>query len=133
MATESLYRRSVSWRSFGRPPVGIVVVFALIIQFLGVASGLPLGNGDPGFATTLCQHDSQGSPIAPADPPEPPCVKHCLACLAGVNHALAAPEATGFRTTWLEVEPVIWQAHERRLPQSPPYAIARPRGPPLSA
>jgi hypothetical protein len=130
MATESLYRRSVSWRSFGRPLVGIVVACALIIQFLGVASGLPPSGSDPGFAATLCQHDSHGRPIAPADLP---CVKHCLACFAGVNHALAAPEAAGFRTAWLEVDPVIWQAHERRLPQSPPYAIASPRGPPLSA
>jgi hypothetical protein len=135
MSVNPSNRRTPHWRTFARPLVGIVVAYAIVINaFASVARDLhaAAGGNDPGSAFELCTHDAQGGRTSPGEPADRSCLQHCLLCLANLSFAFVAPNGSIAREVAFEAQLVSWRVDHSHPPQSSPYAIARPRGPPLS-
>ena len=134
MSVNPSNQRTPLWRTFARPLVGIVVAYAIVINaFASVAPDLhAAGGNDPGLAFELCTHDAQGGRTSPGEPADRSCVQHCLLCLANLNFALLAPDGSAARAVAFEAQMVSWRLNQSHAPQTSRYAIARPRGPPIS-
>jgi hypothetical protein len=123
-------------KRLGRPVLGLVVAYAvaaqsLFIAFGGFALAAPADVGAPGFE--LCLHDGQTAPDSSGNTPSHPGCTHCIFCFAGSHHALiGSPPVLVYRLD-IQFVDVPWVSDRHALPRISAYAIARPRGPPLSA
>jgi len=130
MSVNPSNQRTPLRRTFARPLVAIVLAYAIVIN--AVASVAPdlhaAGGNDPGLGFELCAHNSQGGRTSPSEPADRSCVQHCLLCLANLNFAFLAPDGS----VALRTPPVSWRLNQSHPPRTSRYAIARPRGPPLS-
>jgi hypothetical protein len=126
-------RLEVRWQTLGRPLVGLVTAYALVIQIIAAAVGLQLAAvSGPGLAE-LCLNGAQDAPAAPGHAPDHSGDQHCVLCFSSVSLALAVPGASAFRTVEFQSRQVSWRINATGLTQSRQYTIARPRGPPFSA
>jgi hypothetical protein len=134
MSVNPSNHRTPLWRTFARPLVGIVVAYATVFNALtSVAPDLhAAGGNDPGLAFELCTHDAQGGRTSPGEPTDRSCVQHCLLSLANLNFAFLAPDGSAAPAVAFEAQLVSWRVDRSHPPQTSPYSIARPRGPPLS-
>jgi hypothetical protein len=127
-------RLEVRWQTLGRPLVGLVTAYALVIQIIAAAVGLQLAAvSGPGLAAELCLNGAQDAPAAPGHAPDHSGDQHCVLCFSSVSLALAVPGASAFRRVELQTSQVSWRINGTSLPPSRQYTIARPRGPPFSA
>jgi hypothetical protein len=131
-------RNHTGWgpQRFWRRLVSAAVIYALVMQplLLGVV-GTQLANASAleGFSLSqLCLHNTDGSPIAPADQPKHPAHDHCSLCFAGAFHLLDGPLPATVSSVGPEFSKVRQSAHRLRLSSFSRYSVARPRGPPLS-
>jgi hypothetical protein len=113
------------------------VIYALMMQPLLLAVvGTQLANAatlDEQSLSQLCQHATDGSPIAPADQSKHPAEDHCSLCFAGAFHLLDAPRPVVFAYVRPEGSKLRQSARPLHLSSFARYSVARPRGPPLSA
>ena len=126
-------RLSPGWARFWRRAVGVVLIYAVVIQSLflglaGVAASASTNDGLPAFE--LCLNGHQDSPLSPADLPGS---THCIFCFAGTHFASAPPPLVSFQRINLEVGDAWWPLENWRLPDFYEYSSAQPRGPPLDA
>ena len=121
------------WRSL----VSAAAIYALVMQPLLVAVvGTQLAQAsalDELSLSQLCLHNTDGSPVAPADQQKHPAHNHCLLCFAGAFHLLDAPAPVTVSSVTPEFSKLRQSAHPLRLSWSSQYSVASPRGPPLSA
>jgi hypothetical protein len=123
-------------KRLGRPLLGLVVAYAVAAQSLFIAFGgfvqtAPADVGAPGLE--LCLHDGQAAPDSSGNTPSHPGCTHCIFCFAGSHHALiGSPPVLVYRLN-VEFVDVPRVSDRHALPRVSAYAIARPRGPPLSA
>jgi hypothetical protein len=119
---------------FWRRLVGAAAIYALLMQPLLLAIAGPQLTQASAFdeISQLCQHQTDGSPAAPADQQQLPMNSHCLLCFAGAFHLLDAPNPTTVSAVDFEVRRLGQLAPPLRLVWSSEYSVARPRGPPLS-
>jgi hypothetical protein len=123
-------------RRFLRPLIGIVVAYAVAAQSLLIAVGgfaIPANASDGAPAFTLCLHDADNAPSAPAGVPDAAGCSHCIFCFAGAHHAAVTPPPVVVDRARLYVVEAIWVADEHFPPRLAPYTIANPRGPPPRA
>jgi len=119
-----------------RPLLGVLVAYAVAAQSLLIAIGgfaLPAATTDQPGAFALCVHGGGSAPDSPGDVPGHGGCPHCIFCFAGAHHALlAGPPAL---SEPIDAAPVgtRWRADKRSRAGLPPYSIASPRGPPVSA
>jgi hypothetical protein len=121
---------------FLRPLLGIVVAYAVAAQALLVALGgfaIPASANDGAPAFTLCLHDSDHAPSEPAGIPGHNGCSHCVFCFAGAHQSAVTPPPVVVVRVQLNIVEATWVADEYSPPRLIPYAIARPRGPPLDA
>jgi hypothetical protein len=124
-------------RSRGRQFSAAVLIFVLALQSIiaAIATGGPAvaDIGSPDFE--ICHHsaplDDGGNAATPGNVPDRSGV-HCVFCLAGAAHALAAPVLSAeFHIVIFTAVP--WTFTTWRLPTLTVDASARPRGPPPAA
>jgi hypothetical protein len=130
-------RASMGQRSFWRRLVGTALVYALIMQPLALAiGGAQLADAsaiDEFSLSQLCVHATDGSPLSPAGPQQPPADDHCVFCFAGAFHLLDAPRPAVVQHVNSEIKKARHSAHSLSLSSFSRYSVARPRGPPFSA
>jgi hypothetical protein len=80
----------------------------------------------------LCQHNADGSPVAPADQKHP-AQQHCLQCFSGAFVLLGAPQSVPVASADREFRKLRLSGRAPRVVSTSQYSVARPRGPPLSA
>jgi hypothetical protein len=80
----------------------------------------------------LCQHNADGSPVAPDDQKHP-AHQHCLQCFSGVFALHAGPPSVTIAFADRQFRKLRLSGRDLRLPSASQYSAARPRGPPLSA
>jgi hypothetical protein len=132
-------QKRASWgsRLFWRRLVSAAAVYALVMQplLLGII-GTQFANASAveGFSLSqLCLHNTDGSPLAPADQTKHPAHNHCLLCFTGAFHLLDAPRQVTVSSASLEFSKVQQSARPLRLSSFSRYSVANPRGPPLAA
>jgi Protein of unknown function (DUF2946) len=126
-----------SGRGFWRSLISAVAIYALVAQPLLIAIvGTQLAQAaalDDALLSQLCLHQSDGSPVSPADQQKHPADDHCLLCFAGAFHLLGAPDPTTVTSIDPEIRKLRQAARSARLTRSFLYSVARPRGPPFNA
>lgn len=80
----------------------------------------------------LCQHNANGTPVAPADQEKHPAHQHCLQCFSGA-FVLGSQQSIVVASADRDFRKLRQSGRALRLPSSSQYSVARPRGPPLSA
>jgi hypothetical protein len=124
-------------RLLWRRVVGTALIYALILQPLLLAIvGAQLANAstiDDLSLSQLCQHATDGSPLAPADQNKHPADDHCAICFAAAFHLLNAPPSVTIQDARSETNAVLQSVHPLRLSAFSRYLVARPRGPPFSS
>ena len=123
-----------SSRGFWRSLISAVAIYALIMQPLLLA----IGGAQPAQAAivdefSICVHQTDGSPVSPADQQKHPANDHCLLCFTGAFHLLGAPDPTSVTSVDPEVRKLRQAMRSPGLTSSFLYSIAHPRGPPLNA
>jgi len=119
------------WRSL----LSVVVAYAVAIQSLLIAVGgfsLPADAGQNTPAFELCLHDAAGEPALPASNPDQSGCTHCIFCFAGAHHAVIGTAPAVFHRVNVAIMVVSWLGETFDLRWLTRYAIASPRGPPLS-
>ena len=124
-------------RQFWRRLVGAAAIYSLVMQpLLLTVIGTQLAQAsalDDVALSQLCQHNANGTPVAPADQEKHPAHQHCLQCFSGAFHLFGAPLSTNVASA----DPSFQKLHQSwrllRLSRSSQYSVARPRGPPFSA
>jgi hypothetical protein len=119
------------WRSL----LSIVVAYAVAIQSLLIAVAgfsLPADAGQNAPSFELCLHDASGAPAVPASNPDQSGCTHCIFCFAGAHHAVVGTAPTVFHRVNVAMVVVPWRGGASGLRRLTRYAIASPRGPPLS-
>jgi hypothetical protein len=123
-------------RLFWRRLVGAVAIYALMMQplLLTVTAGqLAQASAlDEITLSQLCQHQANGSPIAPADQKHP-ARQHCLQCFSAAFILLGAPQPVTVASADREFRKLRLSGRSLRLSSTSQYSVARPRGPPLRA
>jgi hypothetical protein len=123
-------------RSFWRRLVGVVAIYALVMQpLLLTVAGSQLAQAsilDEVTFSQLCLHNADGSPVAPADQNKHPAHQHCLQCFSGAFVLLDAPQSVTVASTDREFRKLRQSGRALRLSSASQYSVARPRGPPLS-
>jgi hypothetical protein len=113
-----------------------VAIYALVVQpLLFAVAGSHLAQAsafDDIALAQLCQHQTDGSPAAPADQQNDPAHNRCLLCFAGA-FALDTPNPAVVSVVNRDVCKVLQSTAPQRLASSSQYLVARPRGPPLKA
>ena len=132
-----IFRSGRTSRRLWRPFLGLVVAYAVATQsLLLVLGGFALAahpTTDAAPAFELCLHDGQDAAKPPAGKPDKAGCTHCIFCFAGSHHALiGSPPVLVYRLD-IQFVDVPWVSDRHALPRISAYAIARPRGPPLSA
>jgi len=69
----------------------------------------------------------------PADNPDHSGCTHCIFCFAGAHHAVIGSAPAIFHRVDVAMLVVPWRRDRSGLTRPTRYAIANPRGPPLSA
>jgi hypothetical protein len=121
---------------FWRALLSVVVAYVVAAQSLLIAvAGFspPPDAGQNASAFELCLHDASGAPELPASKPDLADCMHCIFCFAGSHDAVIGTAPALFHhinVAMLVVPRLGDQSGLRRLTR---YAIASPRGPPLSA
>jgi hypothetical protein len=80
----------------------------------------------------LCQHNADGSPVAPADQGHP-AQQHCLQCFSGAFVLLGAPQSVAVAAVDREFRKLRLSGRTLRLSSTSQYSVAQPRGPPPNA
>jgi hypothetical protein len=123
-------------RLFWRRLVGAVAIYALAMQpLLLTVAGSQLAQAsalDEVMFSELCQHNADGSPVAPADQKHP-AQQHCLQCFSGAFVLLGAPQSVAVAADDREFRKLHPPGRALRLSSASRYSVAAPRGPPLSA
>jgi hypothetical protein len=123
-------------RLFWRRLVGAVAIYALAMQpLLLTVAGSQFAQAsalDQVTLSELCQHNADGSPLAPDDQKHP-AQQHCLQCFSGAFVFLGAPQSTTVASVDREFRKLRPLGRALRLSSASRYSIAHPRGPPLSA
>jgi hypothetical protein len=121
---------------FWRRLVGAVAIYALVMQpLLLTVVGGQLAQAaalDEAAFAELCQHNADGSPVAPADQQKHPAHQHCLQCFSGAFVLHGAPQAVTIASVDREFRKQPLSGRALRLSSTSQYSAARPRGPPLS-
>jgi hypothetical protein len=127
-----------SWRlrPFWRKLLSVIAVYALVMQPLLLTAGENLSvQGsllDEISLSQICQHNADGSPVAPTDREQHPAHQHCLQCFSGAFVLLDAPQFSTFTPADRPSRKLRRPVHELRLSLASRYSAARPRGPPFS-
>jgi hypothetical protein len=123
-------------RLFWRRLVGAVAIYALAMQpLLLTVAGSQLAQAsalDEVMFSELCQHNADGTPVAPTDQKHP-AQQHCLQCFSGAFVFLGAPQSATVASVDREFRKLRPPGRALRLSSASRYSIATPRGPPLSA
>jgi hypothetical protein len=124
-------------RPFWRRLVGTALIYALIMQplLLAIVSA-QLANAsslDDLSLSQICRHETDGSPLSPADQHKHPACEHCAIRFAAAFHLLDAPPPVTIQLARSETSTIGQSGHSLRLSLFSRYSVARPRGPPLSA
>jgi len=117
-----------------RPFLGVVVAYAIAIQSLLTVLGgfAPAAQIDSAvIGLELCHQDAQAPVEVPAKNPDPGCA-HCILCFAGAHHAVISTASAVFHRVNVAIMVVSWLGETFDLRWLTRYAIASPRGPPLS-
>jgi hypothetical protein len=121
---------------FWRTLLSVVVAYAVAAQSLLIAVAgfsLPADAGQNAPAFELCLHDQSGAlQLPPSDLGHAKCT-HCIFCFAGAHHAVIGGAADAFHSVDVGMVVVPWRGSTTGLRRLTRYAIANPRGPPLSA
>ena len=117
-----------------RPFLGVVVAYAIAIQSLltvlgGFAPAAQIDSAVTGLE--LCHQDAQAPVEVPAKNPDPGCA-HCILCFAGAHHAVISTAPAVFHRVNVAIMVVSRLGETFDLRWLTRYAIASPRGPPLS-
>jgi hypothetical protein len=120
------------WQRLINVAVGYVLVTQTI--FVGLAGAeLIAGAADRGVPVfELCLNGGHHGPALPTDAPRHDGHDHCALCFAGAYQALAAPVESPNQRVLVEGAPAWRPPAGWPSPRSRQFAIARPRGPPLS-
>ena len=132
----SAYRLRVRPSVFWRRLIAVVLAHAVAVQALLIALGgfsLAANADQSSLVFELCSHDTGGATQSPAKLPDHSACTHCIFCFAGAHHAVIGAAPAVFHGVYVATVVVRWLADTSGPMQLTRYAIANPRGPPLSA